>query len=191
MSTLANHASIDSAIVNALAGLNHNNPLNGLLSVGGQFLFSPAIEMHDDAVLYVFATENGHTFAHTRRNHSQLIADYPRTLREEILKRLGTAIEPTPEYLPIGCIFDGAHGQEYNDARLLELATAYGWVDAEEGLGRVDHLEEIADTDPDELQQYRVEEATEYLEDFAPAGYYAGWHEGNYGVWPEDEDSEE
>jgi hypothetical protein len=89
-------------------------------------------------------------------------------------------------YLPIGCLFDGAHGQEYNDNRVIELAKEYGWVDAEEGLGRVDHLEEIEQTDPDELRQYQVEDATTYLEDFAPEGHWVGWYEGDFGVWPED-----
>lgn len=78
------------------------------------------------------------------------------------------------ELLPIGCIFDGNQGQETNNGRVIDLANEYG-----------------ANIDKDTLQDeneidFAVDEAVELLQEFVPAGHWAGWYEGDFGVYPLD-----
>ena len=82
----------------------------------------------------------------------------------------------TTQLLPTGCIFDGAHGDDFNGLRVQSLAASYGW----DGQQEDDNSLEFQDA---------IEEATEYLEQFAPEGYYAGWNDGDYGVWENEEDN--
>jgi hypothetical protein len=94
---------------------------------------------------------------------SQLLI-YPFHFSQTIL------MEPKRE-LPIGCIFDGAHGDEYNGLRVQKLAQQYGWTGQAEDENSLGFQEAI-------------DEATEYLEQFAPAGHYVGWENGgDFGVW--------
>lgn len=75
--------------------------------------------------------------------------------------------------LPIGCIFDGAHGDDFTGLRVQTLAQQYGWI----GL--------VTDDNDCEFQE-AIDEATTYLETFAPANHWAGWDNGDFGVWPYD-----
>lgn len=82
----------------------------------------------------------------------------------------------TQPLLPIGCIFDGAHGDDYNGLRVQKLAAEYGWTGQQED----DNSLEFQDA---------IDEATEYLEQFAPEGHYVAWENGgDFGVWPDGSD---
>lgn len=118
--------------------------------------------------------------------------------------------------LEIGCHFDGCHGQAYNNKRVVELAREYGMPDlpdfpsfddsdeAEHYLeqARAEHegmsskeafrqAESMYNEHIDEQLAEHEPDATEYLEQFAPEGHYAGWYDGDFGVWPNEEDEQE
>lgn len=81
--------------------------------------------------------------------------------------------------LPIGCLFDGAHGYQTNAVRVQKLAAEYGW---QGGL----------EDDPDaEWFMEAEDEATDYLAKFAPDGYWVGWDQCDFGVWQNDDEEPE
>ena len=94
----------------------------------------------------------------------------------------------TKQLLEPGCYFDGAHGYEFNAKRVIELAQAYGMVHPplttlpkwEEDEASDPHLEALTDDEHN---------AQDYLDQFAPEGHWVGWHEGDFGVWPTEEEN--
>jgi hypothetical protein len=68
----------------------------------------------------------------------------------------------------IGCIFDGAYGDEFNGQRTMELAQAYGW-DGKILLANDENFYEA------------VEEATQFLNgaDLCEEGIYFVWDSGD------------
>jgi hypothetical protein len=82
------------------------------------------------------------------------------------------------ENLPEGVIFDSPRGIHIGIA-IQELALQYGW----------DETLFVRDVE-DEFHHEATDEASEYLDQFAPEGYYAGFFEGMWGVWKIDEEED-
>lgn len=87
--------------------------------------------------------------------------------------------------LPIGCLFDGAQGYDCNAKRVIALAIEYGWDALTRG-ERQSSMSSDSESVVDDEQ-----DATTYLEDFAPNGHWVGWYEGNFGVWEDESDYDE
>ncbi len=83
---------------------------------------------------------------------------------------------PFPRLEP-GLLFDGAAGYQANAKRVIDLAVEKGF-----------DIMPTPDYSPDDLMDIEAE-ASEHLEAYAPAGYWVGWHQGDFGVYPlEDEE---
>lgn len=90
---------------------------------------------------------------------------------------------------PIGCYFDGASGQQYNDIRVLKLAIGYGWADA-------DATAIIEADEPTEQQQDMMtdvlNDAESYLNDLETRPFLSWqWSEGDFGLYPNIEGAKE
>lgn len=67
----------------------------------------------------------------------------------------------------LGCMFDGVHGQAYNDTRLIALAVGYGYESYSAGEDSPEHAEDAAD-------------ALDYINDtVCDAGYVLEWVDGD------------
>ena len=76
-----------------------------------------------------------------------------------------------------GVWFDGAAGYGCNARRVIALAGKYGMKDAT--------------VKPGEELDFVADDADRFLADLAPAGFWIGWHEGDYGMFPCDAEGEE
>ena len=80
---------------------------------------------------------------------------------------------PKPMFKP-GCYFDSARGQ-YIGIEVIRLAEAYGM--------------QLSDNDDKQVDVYAEfyhelwDEAENYLQQFAPEGYYFGSPNGDWGLW--------
>lgn len=83
---------------------------------------------------------------------------------------------------PIGCYFDGANGQEYNDIRVLKLAMEYGWND--EGAKAIIEADELTKDQRDILAD-TVQDAEDYLNNLENRPFLS-WqrNDGNFGLYP-------
>ena len=89
-----------------------------------------------------------------------------------------------------GCYFDSHHGH-YNVPRVIEFAGLHGFViDAEVQLALDAYDEHCYDEDfPDELLLDVSDEAIVFLNDqHAVAGHVWKWNEGDFGLYPVDND---
>lgn len=90
-----------------------------------------------------------------------------------------------------GCWVDGHWGQ-YGAARVIEIAIAHGWDDAEADDLATRHMASIGPSDADGLSDDEFEpyidaaaDAEAWLnENVAPEGYSFGWHNGEFFLWP-------
>lgn len=92
---------------------------------------------------------------------------------------------------PIGCYFDGAYGQTYNDRRVLKLAVSHGWEDkdAQEAINASD---EELESEGYEFLADTVEEGIDYLNSLETRPFlYWQWHEGDFGLYPDVEAARE
>lgn len=88
-----------------------------------------------------------------------------------------------PKHATIGCYFDGAHGQTYNDLRLLRMAMEWGFEDAD-ATQLVEIEEDDLTTDDIELLSYVTDDAEEWLNEQEQRSFmYWGWEDGNFGLW--------
>ena len=80
--------------------------------------------------------------------------------------------------LPVGCLFDGNRGFNAQCKLIQELAIGYGWPEDQA----------VLDIDHDDYFE-AAQEAQDYLEDFTPEDHWVGFYEGDFGVYPmEDND---
>jgi hypothetical protein len=79
------------------------------------------------------------------------------------------------EKLPVGVIFDSPRGI-YIGLAVQELALQYGW----------DETQFVRSTE-DEFYHEATDEATEYLNKFVEDGHGAGFIEGMWGVFPDED----
>jgi hypothetical protein len=83
----------------------------------------------------------------------------------------------------IGCYFDGALGQTYNDIRVLKLALEYGWQDTE-ALAMVE-ADDLTEDQQDTLSD-TVQDAVDYLNELETRPYMSWqWHDGDFGLYPD------
>lgn len=100
-----------------------------------------------------------------------------------------------------GCIFDGVHGQTYNDTRVVRLARNYGmpWAsdDAADNLTwQFVEAGELDTYDPRDCGETvhgvlleMVREAVDYLNTLAPAGHTFRWFDGDFRLDADDADA--
>lgn len=91
----------------------------------------------------------------------------------------------------IGCYFDGAAGQDYNDLRVLELAINYGWEDkdAQELIDKGQHEIDEAHC---QLLSDVVQEAEDYLNSLETRPFLSWqWYDGDFGLYPDVEGAKE
>ena len=89
-----------------------------------------------------------------------------------------------------GCWIDGHWGQ-YGTARLVELAEAHGYSDAEDIRVAHKHLASMGPSTSPDLTDSEYEylmdgddSVTAWLNDHvAPAGHSFGWYDGEYFLW--------
>ena len=100
-------------------------------------------------------------------------------------------VPAAPEITPAdaGCWLDGAMGW-HNTYRVIERAQAYGFVlpngaEDEDTIER--YKEDSFDPDAGECVMEISNEATDYLQSKAPAGYYFVWDMGELSLVHEDE----
>lgn len=81
----------------------------------------------------------------------------------------------------IGCYFDGASGQQYNDIRVLKLAMSYGWQDAD--AQAIIDADELTEEQQETLADV-VWDAAEYLNSLETRSLVAWrWHDGDFGLY--------
>lgn len=85
-----------------------------------------------------------------------------------------------------GCWVDGSNGI-YMSERIQEIANEYGWGREVVGCGGIFSEYE---TEGDDIQA--AEEATEFMQQFAPEGYCFGWHPdwGDWGMYSNESEEE-
>lgn len=80
-----------------------------------------------------------------------------------------------------GCWIDG-HWGHYASAKLILIASAYGWQDPTVPLAEQYMNAEITDEEYDELF-YGSDAALDYLDTLAPPHYSFGWYDGELFLW--------
>lgn len=99
--------------------------------------------------------------------------------------------------LPAGCWVDGQHGR-YAPARAVLLLLAAGWEPHDANtLGRLavayldamDRADALAEAhyggeDAGSVLADAVDDGSLWADERVPAFHYAGWVDGEYGVWP-------
>jgi hypothetical protein len=91
---------------------------------------------------------------------------------------------------PIGCYFDGAHGQTYNDIQVIKLAMDYGWNDAD-AQAIIDCDDNDREPDP-EIMADIVQDAEGYLNGLEARSFLSWqWNDGDFGLYPNIEGAKE
>lgn len=102
--------------------------------------------------------------------------------------------QPSRELLPVGCLVDSNRGI-YGPVQVVLLAIDRGFdaspFTQEQVEGALDYFGAHRDILESEEWEFLPEEAETFLQDFVPAGFWAGWDDGNFGVWENEPDEYE
>ena len=93
-----------------------------------------------------------------------------------------------------GCWIDGRWG-EYAGARMIWIATEYGWHDEQVITLAQRHLATMGPNDAPSLSDDEhgqlfgaLDSAEQFLNDYvAPDGYSFGWFDGEFFLWPDED----
>lgn len=91
----------------------------------------------------------------------------------------------------LGCYFDGAFGQTYNDLRVLKLAFSYGYTDTD-AQAMLDKGEEELTNDDMDLLPECVQDAEDYLNSLETRPFVSWrWYDGDFGLYADVDSAKE